>query len=265
MSYAEATSVASRDSHRYGAEIQPGWDILGFTNGGYVMTIAARAMGRETADRSIVSVTGHFLNPARPGPIEIAVEQIKKGREFSTLRAVVTDSERPLLTATGTFADGGREVSAASMIRGEPPALPPPEDCERAIPSTTGPFPPPFVSNVDIRVHPDDESAVLGEPTGEALFRGWFRLPDDEPTDALAIVLASDAFPPAVFNAGQSLAWTPTLDLTVHIRDPRPHDWLKCRFSTRYVSGGFLEEDGEIWDEDGNLVALSRQLALVPR
>ena len=52
---------------------------------------------------------------------------------------------------------------------------------------------------------------------------------------------------------------------TVHIRNPPPSGWLKCRFCTRYITGGLLEEDGEIRDEEGNLVAQSRQLALVPR
>jgi len=52
---------------------------------------------------------------------------------------------------------------------------------------------------------------------------------------------------------------------TVHIRNPPLSGWLKCRFRTRYVTGGLLEEAGEIWDEEDNLVAQSRQLALVPR
>ncbi len=78
-------------------------------------------------------------------------------------------------------------------------------------------------------------------------------------------MLASDAFPPAVFNANLPFKWTPTLDLTVHIRDPWPTGWLKCHFRTRFVTGGLLEEDGEFWDEEDNLVAQSRQLALVPR
>jgi hypothetical protein len=40
---------------------------------------------------------------------------------------------------------------------------------------------------------------------------------------------------------------------------------LRCKFATHFVTGGFLEEDGEIWDPAGRLVAQSRQLALVPR
>ena len=115
------------------------------------------------------------------------------------------------------------------------------------------------------RIHPEDVGPLQGEPSGTAQMRGWFRLHDDEPLDAFTLLLAADSFPPAVFNADLPLAWTPTLEMTTQIRGEPVPGWLRCQFTTRFVTGGLLEEDGEIWDEAGHLVALSRQLALVPR
>ena len=95
--------------------------------------------------------------------------------------------------------------------------------------------------------------------------RGWFRLRDGEPIDTVALVLAVDAFPPTVFNARLPVAWTPTVELTAHVRSRPSPGWLRCAFTTRCVTGGFLEEDGVLWDDTGTLVAQSRQLALIPR
>jgi acyl-CoA thioesterase len=53
--------------------------------------------------------------------------------------------------------------------------------------------------------------------------------------------------------------------LTAHVRARPAPGWLRCVFTTRFVTGGFLEEDGELWDDTGRLVAQSRQLALIPR
>jgi acyl-CoA thioesterase len=54
-----------------------------------------------------------------------------------------------------------------------------------------------------------------------------------------------------------------TLELTVQLRGHPAPGWLACRASTRYVTGGYHEEDFEIWDSTGVLVAQSRQLALL--
>ncbi len=55
-----------------------------------------------------------------------------------------------------------------------------------------------------------------------------------------------------------------TVELTVHVRARPAPGWLACRSTTRFVAGGFHEEDFEIWDGAGVLVAQSRQLALLP-
>jgi hypothetical protein len=152
------------------------------------------------------------------------------------------------------------------MSRGSPPDLPPPEDCVRLLPIEGSPVPPQFTKDIDIRLHPDDVFDIGSGPRdGPAEVRGWFRLPEGELVDPAGLAFVCDAFPPAIFNSSLPVGWTPTIDLAVQIRDRGSQGLLACRFTTRHVTGGLLEEDGEVWNPDGGLVALSRQLALVPR
>ncbi len=54
-----------------------------------------------------------------------------------------------------------------------------------------------------------------------------------------------------------------TLTRRLEYRAGAAPGWLACRALTRYLAGGYHEEDFEIWDGAGTLVAQSRQLALV--
>ena len=156
------------------------------------------------------------------------------------------------------------EAAGPELIDVAPPELPPPDQCVAV--EETGTFAPPFVSRVEIRLHPDDVSFATASSSGRPLIRGWFRLRHDEPIDTVALLCAVDAFPPTAFNTRLLPAgWTPTIELTAHVRGRPEPGWLRCRFATHFITGGFLEEDGEAWDAGGRLVAQSRQLALVPR
>ena len=119
------------------------------------------------------------------------------------------------------------------------------------------------MGRVELRLHPGDlgPAGAAGPPR----VRGWFRFPAGEPVDPLGLLVAVDAFPPTVLRTDLPAAWVPTLELTAHIRARPEPGWLRCTFATRFITGGFLEEDGEVWDSSGRLVAQSRQLALVPR
>jgi acyl-CoA thioesterase len=259
--FATATGVAGAGDGRWRASVPPGWDIAGNTNGGVLLSIAARALLEATGRADPVTVTAHYLAPGRPGPVEVAAEVVKAGRRFTTATAVLSDATRPLLSVLGTF--GELEDPGAVLVDGGPPDLPAPEACV-LVPATET-FPPPFMGKVELRLHPDDAGFMAGEGSGQPLVRGWFRLLDDEPIDTVGLLLASDAFPPTIFNARLPVAWTPTLELTVHVRSRPAPGWLACRFATRFITAGFLEEDGEVWDTGGRLVVQSRQLALVPR
>jgi acyl-CoA thioesterase len=55
----------------------------------------------------------------------------------------------------------------------------------------------------------------------------------------------------------------PTLELGVQVREAPVGEWLAVRMTTRHVGRGHMEEDGEMWDERGVVVAVTRQRAML--
>lgn len=261
MSFAGATALTESEPGTWAGAIAPDWDIVGNANGGYLLALAGRTMA-GTADRQdVTSITGHFLRPGKEGPVTVSAEVVKAGRRFTTVHATVA-AAKPLISALGTFTDLRDSLKdQRTMIIGERPLFPGPDECQRVEASET--FPPKFMSNVDLRLHPDDN--FYHAPSGNLLMRGWLKHINDEPWDSIGLLLASDAFPPTIFNSSIGVAWVPTLELTVHVRKRPAPGWLQCHFSSRFVSEGFVEEDGLMWDATGTLVAQSRQLSLLPR
>jgi acyl-CoA thioesterase len=263
LTFATDTAVATDDGIEYTGEIIDGWDVVGNANGGYLMAIAARAM-TDAADRPHpVSVTCHFLSPGRPGPVSIKPEIIKRGRTLTTVRADLRTTDRTVLTALGTFSDLDA-LEGPVLVDATPPDLPDPEDCIWVHASSAG-IPPALMDRIELRLHPDNAGFANDGSNGAPLIRGWVRPLGGEPLDVFTLLLAVDCFPPTIFQTGLHVAWTPTDELTAHIRGVPEPGWLRCRFSTRFITGGLLEEDGEVWDTTGRLVAQSRQLALTPR
>lgn len=259
-----ATAVAPVGGGSYRAEIADGWDIVGNTNGGYLLSLAGRAMCLEVDRPDPVTLTAHYLSPARPGRAQIDTQLVRAGRRFATVQARLRSDDRDLMTLVGTFGDlGATEGTPGELVRAAPPDLPAPEDC--AVLPPEEPTTPAFWRRVDVRMHPDDVGFMVGRPSGTPRVRGWFSLRDDEPADTIALLTVVDAFPPTVLNSGLAAGWTPTLELTAHVRGRPVSGWLACSFESRFVNGGFIETDGEIWDASGRLVAQSRQLALVPK
>jgi acyl-CoA thioesterase len=258
---ADEAGVAGKRAVWSGA-IAPGWDIVANANGGYLLAIAARALGAALGRPDPVTVTGHYFYPGKAGDVTIETQVLKEGRRFGSGSADLVAQGRTLLSCIGTFGDL-TEASGPEIVDQGPPEMPDPGDCLPVVATDT--FPPPFMGKIELRLHPEDGQFLLGQRSGHALMRGWFRLRHDEPTDSIALLCAADAFPPTAFNADFPVAWTPTIELTVHVRARPEPGWLRCKFATHFVTGGFLEEDGEIWDSTGHLVAQSRQLALIPR
>ena len=263
MSFIDDTAVCARGDGSYSTAIRAGWDIAGNANGGYLLALAARALAQHTGRPDPVTITAHFLSPGKPGDATVRCETIKQGKRFSTASARLESGGAPVLQVLGAFSELGGTSDSPERIDGAPPELPPLEEC--VAPQDKTGFDPPFMHRVELRLHPEDAGFRTGAPSGVARMRGWFRLAGGEPADTIALLMGTDAFPPTIFNARLPVGWTPTVELTAHVRARPAPGWLRARFTTRFVTGGFLEEDGELWDATGRLVAQSRQLALLPR
>ena len=115
--------------------------------------------------------------------------------------------------------------------------------------------------NMDVLLDPGCAGWITGNLADRSELKGWIKFKDDRPFDQPALMLIADSFPPPVFVSQGMVAWVPTLEMSVNIRNLPDTRWLKCVFRSRFLNGGMVEEDGEIWDETGELVALSRQVA----
>ena len=260
--FAVATAVADTGGGVFHCGVAEGWDINGNANGGYMLALTGRAMARAAGRPDPVTVTGHYLSPGKVGAAEVVTHVVKQGRRFATVSATLSSQGKPVLAALGTFGDLESVSDDAELVDGGPPDLPPPDRCVSRSETSSSVN---FSDRLDMRLHPDDARYGDEMGSGQALVRGWFRLHDDEPIDTVALLCCVDAFPPTAFNALLPRGWTPTVELTAHIRTRPAPGWLRCRFTTRFVTGDFLEEDGEVWDSRGRLVAQSRQLALLSK
>lgn len=250
------TAVEQVDEHRYRTELSDRWGHA-VPNGGYLLATVQRAVGMSLPHPHAFSSTAHYLAPASPGPAEIEVEVLRTGRGHSTAVARLFQEGRERVHVTTVFGDLDR-TDGPTVVHAEPPPLPPLEACVQVPPDVGMPE---IFDRFDVRFHPDTLGFATGQRPGVGISGGWYRFVDGREPDVLSLGLWVDAAPPAVFNLVDAGEWVPTLELTTQVRDVPAPGWLRLWFRTRVLVRGYLEEDGEVWDSDGKLVAQSRQLA----
>lgn len=253
------TALEAAGDQRYTGTVTDRWGVLsGVPNGGYMMCFALRALGASVDKPQPLTMTAHFLRPGKVGTVDVHTEVVKSGKRNATASARVVQHDKEVLRAVATF--GSWDDEATKIIAKSPPQLPPPDECLGHGTNNHAEI----AQRFDNRLDPTTIGWAMGRPSGEMVMRGWMRMADGREPDWLVMPLMADGLPPPVFNK-VSPGWVPTIELTVHFRAKPAPGWLRAEFRTQFVSGGLLEEDGELWDSTGELVAISRQLATLPR
>jgi len=263
--YDRATALTPADGG-WTVDLDGSWSIGGFLNGGYLLAAMCKAATAQTSWPDPLAVTATFLSPPASGQAGIKVAVAKRGRQSSVAEVVLHQDGRDHVRATAVLGDldarhGPSFVATTSTV--------PPFDHCVAIGDRPGPNglgPPEIFRHFDTRLAPGTGWLQGVRPSradgAEARIEGWTRFSDGRDPDVESLMLLADAFPPAVLGLYPA-RWVPTLQFSVYVRARPAPGWVQGSFRTRSMVGGLLEEDGELYDSTGRLVALARQLALL--
>jgi hypothetical protein len=202
-------------------------------------------------------MTSHFLGRTMPGEASLASRVIKSGRSLSVTAVDLIQSDRISVTSLITWGE-------LSTFQGPTGPLLPPPDLQGASMTQDGvkmSLASTFITQFDYQMPLDVARGSSGQPTGKAQAAGRMRFKHDRQPDLLSMPCIADGFPPAIFQLGH-YGWAPTLELTIHFRARPSAGWLTIDLNARHLLNGAFEEDCNIWDSKGNLVAMSRQLGL---
>ncbi|HEY1734286.1 MAG TPA: thioesterase family protein, partial [Acidimicrobiales bacterium] len=268
---AAADAGVTTGAGRFTATLSPEWEIWG-PMGGYVAAVALRAAGAVSPFRRPATFACHYLAVARFEPVDIAVTVQRAARTALSQRVVVTQEDRPVLTAEvwsiGDVDGLVHHVVDPPDVAG-PDGLPSMDDLD---PDRWPPFP--FWRNLDAR-----PVAPCGEwPPREPLpprWQTWLRFRpvatfEDPWVDAARSVVVLDVvgWP----SAHQHHAWrdapyiAPSLDLSVAFHEPAPDAaWLLADGHSPVAGDGLVGWHGRLWSPARRLVASAGGQALFRR
>jgi acyl-CoA thioesterase len=252
---------------RYQAKLSASWNAPIFPHGGVVTATALRAMtdALGNADQPLRSVSAVFVSPVTPGPVDIDVDVLHRGRSLSQVRGALRSPGQH--TGVEVTAVHGRPRSGFSLSERAFPGVPPREQCP-SFRDVTNDAP---MAGLWERIHarrarghaPWDDY----EPdSSEQAF--WYRY-DEHPAldngqlDPLALIPLCDTMPGAVAErvGPGSPPWiAPSADLTVHILGAARAEWLLGVIRLHHAGDGYASAEAEIWDPELGLVAFATQV-----
>ena len=275
----QATAVRRTTDGRYDmrpdprfSPAAPSGDFQPAVNGGVLIAAMLRAVLDTSPLPHPVATSANFLRVPRIAPAQVVVSWLKQGKTAAVARTSLLQDDKLMIESTVTtgsldgdardpaLPEAAQAAQAAQALSwtAEPPSLPPVDEC---VPVAAGGG---IRDQVDLRLDPATAGWMKRSPAGIPEMRGYFRLRDNRPPDAYLLAFAVDALPPVVFGLG-AFGWAPTVELTWHMRAVPADGLLRVAARCRHVGRGWFDEEAEVWDAAGCLVAQSRQIARVGR
>lgn len=241
----------------YDVDLDASWSIGTKPHGGYLLaTMVGPALDEDHPHP--MAVSAHYVSSPDAGPATVEFERLRTGRQAATTRVRLSQEQIrvEVLVSHGRWSAGAEP----HWTTAEPPALPPLADCPRAPAERPDGGRIGQLDHVDLRIDPATAMWAVGAPAGAGELRAWLRRDDGADPSMLDLLVFADALPPITLDLDLT-GWVPTLELTVLLRGLPAPGWIRAVQRGRLLQDGWLDEECELWDSAGRLVAQARQLA----
>ena len=246
--------------------IPEGWGQGRATFGGLIASLLysrlKSTLGDAHNDRVLRSATISFIGAVTQGEVEFEIEVFRSGKSVTQASARLLQNgavQAILLASFGAARES--KIIVAPLHRA--PDYKKPEQFT-SIPYIEGVMPE-FFQQTNLRLAEGD-APFAGSKKPD--FGGWMRWNDSFPQMTLSHLLGLvDAWPPSVFplfkgpGFASTLCWT--VEFIAHSFEQSSENWWQYQVTTDVAESGYAHAEARIWDDQGKLVAISRQVTTV--
>jgi acyl-CoA thioesterase len=236
-------------------------------HGGYLLALMNKAMTEVLPHPSAINSNIYYLDRTEPEPAELHVEVVRRSKGSSMGQVKLIQNNKITCLYSSICSDfqymkghSGLETPMPEIINSVQQDDFKVMNYENFKLGST----PSFIQQLNMSVHPDHAwwDREISRDAAEARCSAYLELQGGV-ADTFVLSYLADILPPVVQNKYGPLGWVPTLTLTCNIRQLPKTNLLFIDGIAKDISNGYFEQDCNIWDMSGNLVATSRQLAKI--
>ncbi len=247
--------------------IPTGWGQGRATYGGLIAGLLVARLMHElnqttSTPRLLRSASISFIGAVTPGEIEIRTEFFRSGKSVTQAEARLIQQGQVQTVLLASFGSPRESVIEVAQYPVAPVYTRPAELTSFPyIPNIT----PEFFQQVDTRW------AVGARPFSSAEkpdFGGWMRWKGQfEVMTAAHLVALIDAWPPSVLPMyttvapASTMCWT--LEFLASPESKSSNAWWQYQVKTDHARAGYAHAEAHIWNDDDQLVAISRQTSTI--
>ena len=265
--FQEAIKLENLEDNKFIVNPDTNYFVGNTPHGGYLMAVMHKALTSILPHSTAISSSVQYLDRIEAKTFELEVETFRTSRGTSSGIVKLKQDDKICTTFTGTCSD-------FEFMKGY-------DDLQKPLPNIFNEsdkkdyikmnydkiskgFTPAFIQQLECLIHPDHAwwNRDSNDKNNDARCSAFLEMQGGIP-DQFCLSFYSDILPPVVSNKYGPLGWIPTITLTTHIRQLPSTSELYADFKATDINKGYFEQDCNIWDLNGNLVASSRQLTRI--